>query len=185
MSTPAVLALTKPSAVPAAASVRLVTTGDTLLLLSDSTRAGVYAGWLNKAGRIAKKAADLLALAVAGNATERELAGLLNAERSMKAGAALFAELARRSSSRSRVDAMSWASMMRTVYHDITLTRREFAYGMTLSTNWADVSPTAAIRILPGAEMALTQLERDLLVYGSAWSLEAMADSLTAWVTLS
>ena len=184
MSTsPAVLSLTDPGGVPEAAMARLLVTAAGLADASKSALAGGYAPWLAKAAVLAGRASRLLEAALDGSATESETAGLLNVTRVAHAGANLFSELARRTTRRTQIGAMQWASLHRKLYADTALTQREHAVNATLGI---DVSLSSSpVRILPGAEPAVAELDRDWLVFGSAWNLEELADTMTQWVSVT
>ncbi|WP_295455821.1 hypothetical protein [uncultured Thiodictyon sp.] len=182
MSTPALLSLTEPGAVPVAAQARLLETGAALLAESRLARAGAYAGVLLRLSEIAVRAAPLLALAVADQAQERELAGLANAERIAAAVLPLLHEVAVRRVRHERIVAMGWARMCWRVLADVVLTRREFAAGAYLGSTWPSTLNHAPIRVLPGAEPALQNLARDALIFSSGWSVDALAADLTRYV---
>lgn len=176
----AVIALIDPSAYPAAAMTRLLETGG--LLRTEAARADRYAPWLLKAADLAERSSSLLEVLLAGDATEGETAGVLNSERLARAGARLFAELARRLDRRLQIDAMYWAKLHRQWYHSVALTRREFAPTATLGLNTVAALPVASIRILPGAQATLAELDKDPWRVSATWDIPTMADTLTEWV---
>lgn len=183
--TPALLALTDPGQVPAAAVARLLTTGAALAAAAETGYAGAYAGWLTKAGAVATRLSPLLAAAVAGTATEAETAGLVSGERAAAAGLFLCSEIARRTTRREQIAAMGWATLHRAAYADATLTRREYAPNALLGLAFEPASRVAPIRILPGAEAAVTTLLRDPLLYAAEWDTEALAATLAQWVSVT
>lgn len=180
---PAILALKEPAGVPAASVSRLLVTAASLLSASEGALAGGYAGWLAKASVLAERSSSLLAAAIDGTATEAETAGLINVTRIAHAGGNLFAELARRTTRRTQIAAMQWATLHRHVYADTALTQREHAINATLSVDATLASSPA--RILPGAEPAVAELSRDILTYGAAWELDDLASTLTQWVSVT
>ena len=177
---PSRVALVDPAAYPAAAMARLLETGG--LLREAAARADSYAPWMLKAADLTERSADLLAVLLAGSASEGETAGVLNAERLARAGARLFAELARRLGRRAQIDAMYWANLHRRWHHAVLLTRREFAPTATLGLNPSVALPVAAIRILPGALPTLLELDKDPWLFSAVWDIQAMTDALTEWV---
>ena len=185
MTTPALLALTDPANAPAAAMARLLVTAATLLTESTSVRAGPYAGFLALLAAVAGRVSPLLAAAIAGTATEQEIAGIANAEHLSRAGAALCDELAVRATRRERVTAMGWATLCRRLLADTALTTREHAAGAYLGMAWPNALEHAPIRILPGAEAPLVELARDPLLVGANWELDTLAATLTRWVTVT
>jgi len=184
VSNPALLTLTAPLGVPAAAAERLLATSVTLKSEGESIRADRYSAWLLKMSVISEKASALLPILIAGNATEAETAGMMNVERIARAGAQLFGEVASRSQRRPMVDAMLWATLHRSVYSDVSLTRREFAPASALAIDWVTAQSMAPIRILPGAEPTLSELMRDPIYEGHHFDVASMTGALVNWVTL-
>ncbi len=181
MESPALYALISPSSVPQAAVSRLRWTSETLDAHAESARAGRFGPWLGKAARMAWIASDLLGTAITGQATSAEWTSLLNAERIALAGTVLFASQAARSDWLDMRAAMAWSSLHRDIYCDIMLTRREFANNQTdRLSSFSD----SQIRILPGAEPALSILADDVVVYGSDWNTVELAETLYRWVLL-
>lgn len=183
--TPALLAMTDPAKVPAAAVARLLVTGAALSAAAATVYAGTYAGWLAMAGALSTRLSPLLEAAVAGTATDAETAGLVSGERVALAGCRLCTEIARRTTRRERIAAMGWATLHRAIYADATLTRREYAPNALLGVAFEPAARVAPIRILPGAEGAVGSLLRDPLEYGASWDLPALAATLTRWVTVT
>lgn len=183
MDTPSYLALDRPGGVPDAAIARLLETSAALAEESATGLAGGWSGWLAKAGQIAGHASSLLAAAIDGTITESDAAGLINIERVSKVAANLFAELAVRTDRRGQIAAMYWATLHRRIYSDTTLTHREHAMNATININKTLAS--APVRILPGAEPAVSELSRDWLVFASGWDLESLAADLLQWVYVS
>lgn len=185
MTSPALLALTSPQEVPAAAALRLSASGSELIADSLSSRAGIYSGWLNQSGLMAVSASTLLPLLIDGTATEAEVAALINVERIAKANINLFAELASRSTRRTMIDAMNWSHLYRLIYSDVALTRREFAPNASTGLSMLTAQATAPIRILPGAEPALVALTQDQYLVGQGYDLEGFTTLLLKWVVVA
>lgn len=182
MMSPALLALTAPAQMPAAALARLGVTAATLLGESLSARAGLYAGLLGRLATLADRSRTLVTAALAGTASAADLAGMANAERVAHAGAVLLEEVARRAERRARIYAMQWAQDTRRLWADLALIRQEFAPSAYLGVDWSAAQTVATIRILPGAEGALTTLTQDPLRSAAAWDLPALATTLSRWV---
>lgn len=185
MSSASWIALHDPERYPAAAMGRLQETAATLLAEGLSTRAGLHGAWLARLADVLARVAPLITAAVAQTASEAELAGVANAERVLRAAEAWGNELARRSSRLERVHAMRWARLCRQGWADVALCRREYAATVYLGLDWLSAQPVAPIRILPGAESALTILADDPLVAGASWDLVALSQALVRWVRLS
>lgn len=185
MTSPALLAITKPAAAPGAAALRLAETAARLMAEAASGRAGAYTAWLNQLAAVASRAALLLPAMVDNSATPAQLAGLVAAERIAQAGAGLFDVLAQRSLRRARADAMLWAKLHRRVYHDIRLIRHEFADIDVLDMERATAQRVAPIQLLPGAEGALETLTRDPLVDGVHFDLAKLAETLTKYTVVT
>lgn len=183
--TPALLALTNPLAYPAAALARLRATGQGLTAASRLADPAAYGVLLAKQGLVAERVADIMPGLMQSAASEAEMAAVANAERVARAGARLWDEVARRSQQRARYAAMGWACFGRRLVADVALVRREFAPTAYLGVDWTYSLERAPIRILPGAEPALTTLADDPLTWGASWDLSALAGLLSAWVLVT
>ncbi len=185
MSQTALLALSNPAGVPAAAVAALLATAGDLRGADGAAHSGQYAGLLTLLGDVAERASSLLAGAVMAQSSEEDLAGLANAERLSAAGARVFAALASRTEQYDRVVAMLWAKLARRLHADVLLVRREYAPSAYAGTNWTASLAGSPIRILPGAEPALTALSLDPLVYATGWDLPSFAEQISRFVVLA
>jgi len=183
MTTPSLLALTSPIEVPEAAIARLAATAELLDYESTTEIAASYGPWLAKASLMSALASDLLSDAVDGTISESNAAGLVNVERISRAMTALFGELSLRTEYRAKIAAMYWAKLHRRINADTALTHREYAKNATANID-ATLS-TAPVRILPGAEPAVSELSRDWLVFGSTWNLSSLTADMLQWVQVS
>lgn len=181
MTSPALLALTDPSAVPAAAVDRLLSTSAALYRASANPEAAGYASWLETSGAVARALAPLLLLATAGTATDSQAAALVAGERLALGGVRLSDEIARRAGRGARLAAMGWARLHRDMHADLLLTRREYAPDALLGADATAAAAGAIVRLLPGAAAALETLGADPLVRGAAWDLGGLAAALAAW----
>ncbi len=156
MTTPAVLALTEPSKVPAAAIARLQQ-------VSGETGLSGYAELVAVLAQVAVLAAGLLELARRQQATRADGLALDNAQRLFKGAEQLFSALAPTLRSRERVHSMALAKRYRHAYADILLPRREYLQlqRYTLTT----ASTHSAIRLNERAQAALSVLDQDWLLH--------------------
>lgn len=176
--TPALAALTNPRAVPAAAATRLAQTAAGFR--AAGAQAGEYRALMVASGQRVDVSARLLRSVLAGTATEQEVVGLLNAERVSAACARLFEALAAGSVGRRRFAAMQWGRLARHWYADTALVRKEHAPMAVAGVDLSAAGRTAPIRVLPGAEPALSALGSDALL--ATWDPPELAEALARWV---
>lgn len=178
MSNPALLALTKPQDVPAAASARLRAAS----VLYSTQQNQPYPALAAQLSKLAVRSANLLDAAIARLATDAELVSLSNSARIWRATTALLNEQATRESGYRQVVAMLTAKTARHAYSDVHLTQREYiptAY-QQIKAHVSDV----VVRIQPGAEPAIKTLDQDPLLDGSRWDTAQLAELLVRWVRL-
>lgn len=191
MSSPSLLALTAPAAVPSAAIHRLSQTASYFSAEAQSSRSGGYAGLLARCGEMADKAVLLLPVLLAGSGAEGQTLSVLNIERFAKAAGNLFALLAPTLIRRRRADAMRWFGLCHDLYNDVHLTRVEYARGVTLGMSGMSTE-SLSVRILPGGEATVQALvEADVLLgfVGLSGNVSQDPDVLSAdlerWVVVS
>lgn len=152
---PAVLALTEPSKVPAAAVARLAQTGT-------ATLAG-YSALINLLDQAAVSASAVLERSIKQTTTRADALALDNAERLFFGAERLFGALAKTLPSRNRVKAMALAKRYRHAHADILLTRREYMRQPRHALTTA--STHVAIQLNARAQSALSVLDQDWLVH--------------------
>lgn len=185
MSTPELLSLEKPAKVPEAAIARLVALSGTFSRYSEAAMLADYAALLRTLSGACSHASVALAAIIKPDATAVDLTTLTNAGRLALASMRLFEELALREERADRVTAMRWARACREMYHDTHTIQREYAPLVYLGQQIDEALTVASIRLLPGAEGALTELGRDWLLLGSHWTLPSLARSLSRYTGLA
>ena len=170
----ALLALTAPEQVPAAAVLELRTLEARFADLAYF--GGVHAPLLALLARLSVAAATALELALAGGSA----VALSTAGRIAAAGVRLFDEAAVRATGRERFVAMRAARACRDLYANTTLVAAEHAQSALLVAS----AGTAPIRILPGADPAMATLARDPLVLAATWDLTTLSLRLARFIRI-
>lgn len=163
-----------------------VTIVDIDRVLPETPPPGRMAPLLRASGRVASRAAEILARALAGNplttgewhsldtaAAFAQSACRLTRARAAGLSGVAFADLFM------RIDAMRWSRWLYQVHADIDLTRREFLSTTDVIT-WGQDSRVTPIAMDSDGRAAVGITATDPLLYADTWGVESLAERLAA-----